>query len=234
MVFHDLSGLGRVGGIYTDFTDNTLLQNSIIAGNIGETPDVKLYVSWGTYNLIGIGEGSRFVNGEGGNIVGTRKNPVDPRLGPLTDNGRGTPTFAPLSSSPAVNAALTDNFMWYQVFDLPFFPPIADQRGFSRMVGGAIDMGAVEYGGTAVPVTTTITGRVTNSNGRGVSKAFVTVRDASGETRMAITNPFGYYRVVGLPVDGQFDVEVRSKQHVFQPQTLVAEETTEYLDFVAN
>ncbi len=71
------------------------------------------------------------------------------------------------------------------------------------------------------------------NNGRGVSGALVTVRDGGGESRMAMTNPFGYYRVVGLQTDTQFTVYVWSKRYSFQPQSLATEETTEYLDFVA-
>lgn len=229
------SGLGRVGGIYTDFTDNTLLQNSIFAGNIGETPDATLYVTYGHNNLIGIGEGTRFINGEAGNIVGTRKNPADPRFGPLADNGRGLPTFAPLSPSPVVDAGNTDYLMWYQVYDFPFFSTTADQRGFSRIVGNSVDIGAVEYGGAALPLTTTITGRVTTATGRGVSGAFLTVRDAGGNAvRTPISNSSGYFNVAGLPANTQFTIEIKSKRHTFQSQTLMTEETTEYTDFIAN
>lgn len=226
------SGLGRVGGMYTDHSQNFLIINSVIAGNIGATPDAWLWNTWGGNNLIGVGEGSRFTNGVGGNIVGTRANPVDPRLGPLTDNGRGLPTYAPQSASPVTNAGNAEHLIWYQSFERPFFSSAADQRGFTRIFENQIEIGAVEYGGSAVPTTTTIIGRILNGE-RGVPRAFVTVRDADGEARTAITNPFGYYRVVGLPVDTQFTVEVKNKSFTFQPQTLLTEETVEYLDFVS-
>ncbi|HMJ08718.1 MAG TPA: right-handed parallel beta-helix repeat-containing protein, partial [Pyrinomonadaceae bacterium] len=57
------NGLGRVGGIFTYNSGNLTFNNSIIAGNIGETPDVLLWSSSGSSNLIGIGEGSRFPDG---------------------------------------------------------------------------------------------------------------------------------------------------------------------------
>lgn len=58
----------------------------------------------------------------------------DPQLGPLQDNGGPTLTMRPAATSPVVNAG-----------DPAFTPPPAtDQRGFSRVSGGRIDMGAVE------------------------------------------------------------------------------------------
>lgn len=57
---------------------------------------------------------------------------VAPQLGPLQDNGGSTPTRAPLPGSPALNAANN---------------PLAlalDQRGFPRVFGHALDVGAFE------------------------------------------------------------------------------------------
>jgi CSLREA domain-containing protein len=229
------SGFGHVGGIFTYSDDTSFYQNSIVSGNTGDTPDIYSSSSSGSNNLIGVGEGSRFslVNNIGGNIVGTRANPADARLGPLMDNGRGLLTFAPLSTSPVIDSGDAELLALYQSI-YESFPGNVDQRGFSRIVANAVDMGAVEFGGSAIPVTTTITGRVTNSDGRGVPKAFITVRGAGGKTRTALTNPFGYYQVFGLPVDTQFAVEVKSKRYSFQPQTLMTEEETEYVDFVTN
>lgn len=63
------------------------------------------------------------------NLIG-----VDPLLGPLADNGGPTLTHALLPGSPAIDAgnpAIPD-------------PPATDQRGFARIYGPAIDLGAVE------------------------------------------------------------------------------------------
>ncbi len=138
------SGLGHVGGIFTIYNGYSTFRNSIIAGNTGEIPDACLFSSSGANNLIGIGEGSNF--GVPGNLVGTRVEPADPRLGPLTDNGRGLPTFAPLPTSLVINAGDANHLTWYQSFDRPFFSNLTDQRGFPRIVGKAIDIGSVENG----------------------------------------------------------------------------------------
>jgi hypothetical protein len=61
------------------------------------------------------------------------RNGVDPRLGPLTDNGGPTLTYMPLAGSPAINGASTSEC-----------PPI-DQRGVTRPMAGGCDIGAVEW-----------------------------------------------------------------------------------------
>ena len=62
-----------------------------------------------------------------GNIDG------DPQLAPLGDYGGQTQTMPPLSGSPAINAGLTSATN-----------SLSDQRELTRVVGSAVDMGAVE------------------------------------------------------------------------------------------
>ena len=73
------------------------------------------------------------------NILG-----VDPRLGPLANNGGPTMTHVPLPGSPAINAgnpAIAD-------------PPATDERGYPRIAGPAVDMGSVEAPGALAEVPT--------------------------------------------------------------------------------
>lgn len=70
---------------------------------------------------------------DGGNVFGQ-----DPALGPLSDNGGPTLTHLPASNSPAVDSGDPN------ISD----PPATDQRGFARIFGSQIDMGAVEFGAT--------------------------------------------------------------------------------------
>ena len=75
--------------------------------------------------------GTAYVD-QGGNLFG-----LDPRLGPLTDNGGPTLTHALLPGSPAINAG----------GPFPSFPADQfDQRGdgFPRIVAGVVDIGAYE------------------------------------------------------------------------------------------
>jgi hypothetical protein len=83
------------------------------------------------FSLIGDGSGSSITNGEG-NQVGSASSPIDPRLGPLADNGGPTRTHALLLGSPAVDAASTPDC------------PTTDQRGVSRPQGAACDIGSYE------------------------------------------------------------------------------------------
>jgi hypothetical protein len=93
----------------------------------------------GGHNLIGDGSGSTgFVNGVNGDQVGTAANPIDPRLGPLANNGGPTRTHALLAGSPAIDAS--DNSA----------APATDQRGVARSRDGdddgtsVVDIGAFE------------------------------------------------------------------------------------------
>ena len=78
-----------------------------------------------------------------GNLIGGPVGGViDPRLGPLTNNGGRTFTHALLPDSPAID--MGDPLAVAGSDDVPQF----DQRdaAYSRIVGGRIDMGAFERG----------------------------------------------------------------------------------------
>ena len=127
------------------------LNNTIVAGNsvtVGAgPPDVRGTVSQccpvgpGSGNLIGIGTAdlTGITNGADANQIGTPAMPIDPRLGPLQDNGGPTLTRALLAGSPAidagVNAAIPAGV-------------VTDQRGFARLAGPLlqVDIGAFEFG----------------------------------------------------------------------------------------
>jgi len=127
------------GGIYNNFT--ATLNNSLIALNTGaDGPDLLGRGSRGkpfsgNSNLIGNADGSEAF-GPTTNQLGSTGSPIDPRLGPLQDNGGRTFTQALLAGSPAIDAGTT--------------ALATDQRGVTRPqdgdgVGGAqSDIGAFE------------------------------------------------------------------------------------------
>ncbi len=82
------------------------VQNTIVALNqdpTGPDPDVAgAFISLG-HNLIGDDDGSSGF-GAAGDQVGSSAAPIDPRLGPLQNNGGPTQTMALLAGSPAVDA----------------------------------------------------------------------------------------------------------------------------------
>lgn len=145
----------RAPGIIT-FSETVEVRNTIIAGN--NAPDVAgKFISRGN-NLIGslnedaIVTTSGFTNGVNNDQVGTVASPLNPRLGPLANNGGPTQTHALLSNSTALDAG--NNC----VLDNSCTPAVGvavttDQRGagFTRAADSAdanltqtVDIGAFE------------------------------------------------------------------------------------------
>ncbi|MGF1581057.1 MAG: choice-of-anchor Q domain-containing protein [Gemmataceae bacterium] len=84
------------------------------------------------HSLIGVGDPA-FSPGNG-NIFGTLSSPIDPKLGPLSDNGGLTKTHALMFGSPAFNAGSNAS------------PPQFDSRGegYDRIFNEKVDIGAYE------------------------------------------------------------------------------------------
>lgn len=119
----------QVGGI----RGSVAMSNTIVAGNTGG--DFSGTITSGGYNLIGIGPFG-LVNGVNHNLVGTANSPLGAKLRDLADNGGPTQTMLPSPSSPLIGAGDATS------------APAADQRGFTRVVNGSMDIGAVEFQGT--------------------------------------------------------------------------------------
>jgi hypothetical protein len=131
--FLSAPGGGVANGIPNLPGGTVTLRNTIIAGNTSgqaSRPDVSGDFASLGHNLIGNSSGgSGFVMSD---LLNTNA-----LLGPLQNNGGPTFTHALLPDSPALNAG--DNTDASET----------DQRGFPRIVGGVIDIGAYE----AEPVT---------------------------------------------------------------------------------
>jgi CSLREA domain-containing protein len=131
------SATSRGGGIAQAFECCTGLTNSLVAENTAPTgPDIhnaapSLGVVNARFSLIGDSTGSGITN-TNGNQVGSASAPIDPKLGPLADNGGPTRTHALLLGSPAIDAASTPDC------------PTTDQRGVLRPQGAACDIGSYE------------------------------------------------------------------------------------------
>jgi hypothetical protein len=124
-----VAGAGYGGAICSGTVQ---LHDTIMAGNNADDGR-DAYVSGSVtslgHNLIGNASGAT------GFVASDLLN-VNPLLGALQNNGGPTPTIAPLPGSPAINAGDNTN------------APVYDQRGigFPRIVGGTIDIGAIESG----------------------------------------------------------------------------------------
>ncbi len=115
---------------------------SIVAGNTNtadpgtsDIVDARSITSSG-FNLFGVVP-SGFAAGPG-DQVGTKENPLNPRLGPLADNGGPTPTRMPMVGSPVIDAG----------GPTPAAGVTTDQRGQPRVANGVFDLGPVEVGPT--------------------------------------------------------------------------------------
>ena len=114
-------------------TSPALLDNSIVSANNvnGAFDDISGPVlKTSANNLIGIGGG--LTNGVNGNKTGV----TNPKLAVLGNYGGPTQTMPPLIGSPAIDAG-----------NNALVPAgvTTDQRGFNRIVGGKVDIGAVEF-----------------------------------------------------------------------------------------
>ncbi len=127
------------GGINSSRYSRLLLQNTIVAGNRSASGGADLEnggpISSARHNLIQDPSGHPVVDDADGNLVG-----VDPRLGPLADNGGPTLTHELLSGSAAIDAGEDSRALNTSGKQL-----VNDQRGLARFVGSAVDIGAFEF-----------------------------------------------------------------------------------------
>ncbi len=109
------------------------IRNSILAGNLDRTEtnpgdDCSGTVTSLGHNIIG-DESECTITAATGDLIGTGASAIDPKVGPLADNGGPTQTHALLAGSPAIDSAGPGC-------------PAADQRGAPR--SGTCDRGAYE------------------------------------------------------------------------------------------
>jgi uncharacterized repeat protein (TIGR01451 family) len=136
-------GLAQGGGIFVTSGATLKLGNSIVALNSfegtvtgGTGTNINGAVDSLGYNIIGTDDGITLTGNSTGNFVGTLASPFDPMLGPLGNYGGIGFTRPPLAGSPVIDSG-DPNFV---------SPPDFDQRGigFPRVLGGRIDIGALE------------------------------------------------------------------------------------------
>jgi predicted outer membrane repeat protein len=117
-------------------------RNTIIALNTSaDGPDVKGLLRSKGFNLVGNDSGATISEPQPSDQIGTSTSPIDPKLGPLQDNGGPTFTHALLPGSPAKDQGESSG-------------STTDQRGFPRPVdlpgianapdGDGADIGAFE------------------------------------------------------------------------------------------
>jgi hypothetical protein len=141
------TGLFSLGGGFTTPSYNppgsNVFWNTIVARNTSESlgPDVSRQIISRGNNLIGNADSS------GGwtpnDFLGTGTAPVDPKLGPLQDNGGSTLTMAPIGGL-AFNGG--DDAVLLRPWNIE-----TDQRGEPRLYNAHVDIGAVEWAPPNIP-----------------------------------------------------------------------------------
>ena len=82
----------------------------------------------------------------------------------------------------------------------------------------------------------TLNGRVVDASGMGIAKAqLVLINGLTGESKITMTNPFGYYSFTGLEVNELYILNVRHKVYSFEDRqrTLTLTDSFTTADFVA-
>jgi predicted outer membrane repeat protein len=163
---------GTGGGIFND-GGTVSGSNNIIAANRAPTAaDFSGILTSQGFNLIGD------ANGLSGVVAGDLIN-MDPKLGPLQNNGGLTSTMALLAGSPAIDQgdpAFNPN---------AFTPPLTtDQHGADRVINGRIDIGAFEADVQPLPSIDSLTSAQTlecTSNQGTNASVTATVSDNQGQ-----------------------------------------------------
>lgn len=218
-------------GVSTARINNTIVSNSNPGVAMPPRPDLFGTIVSNGYNIVQDTSGATI------NQTATDQFGFNPLLEPLADNGGLTQTHALRSiggTSPAIDKGNSA---------LPLPAVTEDQRGLPRPVdittippaagGNNSDIGAFELQSIPTAAGVTIGGRVISSNGRGISRARVTLTDSSGETRTAMTNFFGYYRFKSVGVGETYIFNVSSKYYSFNPQVITIQEELTELNFIA-
>lgn len=133
-------------------------------------------------------------------------------------------------------------------FDVAANPPATTNFSFgSALVVNEIASGAaapLTAAFTSAPVSlgaptaanVTVAGRATTANGSGIYQARVALTDATGATRIVLTNSFGYYRFADVAAGETYIVAATHKRYQFTNPTRVLNvvEDLEEVNFIAS
>ena len=221
------------GGVSRGGTGTLDFGNTIIAGNTATTSFPEINFASGTvtssgFNLVGDSAGDASATGTAITYQSTDIQNTPPLLDTLANYGGTTPTRRLQTGSPAIDKGNSFGLTTDQRgFTRPF-----DNPGITNATGGdGSDIGAFEFEAVAMFVG----GRILTTSGRAVRNAFVTLTNqTTGETRFALTNPFGYYRFANVPTGQTYVFAVRHKRYTFTSQAVIINGERSDLNFTAS
>lgn len=210
----------QFGGGINNFQSTMTLKNTIIANSTGE--DCRNASSTVNAEFSLIEEGLTCVNGtNSNNLTG------DPGLASLGNYGGPTPTHALGAGSIAIDAGNSD-----LTTDQRGSPRPVDLPGTTNGPGNFADIGAYEMQITTAAAVT-VSGRVLNGKGIGVSGAIVLMTEQSGNIRQVRTNMLGYYRLTDVEIGQTLIFNVYHKNYQFNPQVVSITDTISNLNFTS-
>jgi CSLREA domain-containing protein len=225
-----------VGGIL-NLSDDVLgifnsLGNNLIGNNFNAT------VSFQASVFVGLNPVPN-VNGDIVGSISAGTIVIDPRLGPLQNNGGPTNTRAVLAGSPAIdrgnNCVQTDTCATDPSPSTLPEPLLTDQRsiGFPRVNNGRVEIGAYELQLSPTAANVTVAGQVTDESGAPLSRVIVTLTDMSGNIRQATTNQFGHFSFEDVGSGETYIAQANHKKYTFSPQVVTVAEDISDLNFTA-
>ncbi len=151
---------------------------------------------------------------------------------PVEGGGAVTWTTETLTQNPNANA-----IRWGTMYNFRFDsnrPPqgVDATIGFFK-TGNPINI-QVQGPTPTAATNVSVSGRVSRSNGQGISFAYVYIIDASNNTRGVLTNSFGYYRFDNVATGGTYTIGALKKGYDFAAQVIQINDHLTNLNFVAD
>lgn len=112
-------------------------------------------------------------------------------------------------------------------------PPQTTNATIGFFKTGAPIMVQIQGPTPAAASAVSVSGQVTTSDGRGLGRAYVSITDTMGNTRMAITNMFGYYRFDNVMTGSMYTFGVAAKGYTIAPQMVQVNDNITGLNFSA-
>ena len=202
-----------------------------------------------------VGTDSTYAPVELRNIFGTANFTVEPKAGPYSDPAAGLPnnrllrwwkiTHAGIGNQVDITFSYADSDVVqtegrYRVYRINNGSATQLPSSIDTLLNRATATAVEEFSSFTLaegtPAPRTLSGRLTNPNGRGASGVLVALTDDQNNVRYAVTNPFGYYRFMDVLTFRTYTVQVRSKKFTFAVPSRVVEfdEYTASVNFVSS